>query len=84
MGYTSEMKELIKRVEATRPMRVEQSRRGEHFPALSLEERAVVLSKFHPDYQQEGRRALRVGPDKGLVVPEEVARVMESRSLYDR
>ncbi|MBP8645864.1 MAG: FAD-binding protein [Syntrophobacteraceae bacterium] len=81
MGYTSEMKELIKRVEATRPMRVEQSRRGEHFPALSLEERAVVLSKFHPDYQQEGRRALRVGPDKGLVVPEEVARVMESRSL---
>lgn len=81
MGYTSEMKELIKRVEATRPMRVEQSRRGEHFPALSLEERAVVLSKFHPDYQHEGRRALRVGPDKGLVVPEEVARVMESRSL---
>jgi hypothetical protein len=37
MGYTEEMKELIKRVEATRPARVEKSRQGEHFPALSLE-----------------------------------------------
>lgn len=81
MGYTPEMKELIKRVEATRPERVAKARRGENFPALSLEQRAEVLGKFHPDYQQEGRRALKVGPDKGLVVPEEIARVMESRSL---
>ena len=81
MGYTPEMKELIKKVEATRPERVARSKRGENFPALSLEERAVVLNKFHPDYQQEGRRALRVGPDKGLVVPEEIAKVMESKSL---
>jgi len=81
MGYTPEMKELIKKVEATRPERVARSRRGENFPALSLEERAVVLDKFHPDYQKEGRRALKVGPDKGLVVPEEIARVMESRSM---
>jgi succinate dehydrogenase / fumarate reductase flavoprotein subunit/L-aspartate oxidase len=75
------MKELIKKVEATRPQRVAMARRGENFPALSLEERAVVLNKFHPDYQEEGRRALRVGRDKGLVVPEEVAKVMESRSM---
>ncbi|MFZ2447065.1 MAG: FAD-binding protein [Syntrophobacteraceae bacterium] len=81
MGYTPELKELIKKVEATRPERVARSKRGENFPALSLEERAVVLGKFHPDYQQEGRRALRVGPDKGLVVPEEIAKIMESRSL---
>lgn len=81
MGYTPEMKELIKKVEATRPERVARSKRGENFPALSLEERAVVLNKFHPDYQKEGRRALRVGPDKGLVVPEEIAGVMESRSM---
>jgi succinate dehydrogenase / fumarate reductase flavoprotein subunit/L-aspartate oxidase len=55
MGYTPEMRELIKRVEATRPARVEKARRGDHFPALTLEERAVVLEKFHPDYQKEGR-----------------------------
>lgn len=81
MGYTPEMQELIKRVEATRPARVERARRGENFPALSLEERAVVLEKFHPDYQKDGRRAVKVGPDQGLVLPEEVATMLESRSV---
>jgi succinate dehydrogenase/fumarate reductase flavoprotein subunit len=81
MGYTPEMKELIKRVEATRPERVAMARRGENFPALSLEERAVVLEKFHPDYQKEGRRAVRVGPDKGTALPDEVATMLESRSM---
>lgn len=81
MGYTPELKELIKKVEATRPERVERARRGENFPALSLEERAVVLDKFHPDYQKEGRRAVRVGANKGDVFPEEVAQQLESRSM---
>ncbi|MFP5212480.1 MAG: FAD-binding protein, partial [Acidobacteriota bacterium] len=81
MGYTPEMKELIKRVEATRPARVEKARRGENFPALTLEERAVVLNKFHPDYQEEGRRPVRTGPDKGLVLPEEIADMLESRAV---
>ena len=81
MGYTPEMLELIKRVEATRPARVERARRGENFPALSLEERAVVLGQFHPDYQEAGRRAIQVGADKGLVVPEEIASMLESRSM---
>lgn len=81
MGYTPEMQELIKKVEATRPERVARAGRGENFPALTLEQRAEVLEKFHPDYQKEGRRALRTGPDKGLVVPDEIARVLESRSL---
>ena len=73
MGYTAEMKELIKRVEATRPERLAMAQRGESFPALTLEERKEVLDKYHPDFQQEGRRALRVGPNKGEVFPEEVA-----------
>ena len=81
MGYTPELKELIKRVEATRPKRLEMARRGENFPALTLEERAVVLEKFHPDYQKEGRRPVKVGPDKDLVLPEEVAELLESRSM---
>jgi succinate dehydrogenase / fumarate reductase flavoprotein subunit/L-aspartate oxidase len=81
MGYTPELQELIKRVEATRPERVAMARRGEHFPALTLEEREEVLNKYHPDYQTEGRRPLRVGPNKGEVFPEEVARMLESRSM---
>jgi succinate dehydrogenase / fumarate reductase flavoprotein subunit/L-aspartate oxidase len=81
MGYTPELKELIKRVETTRPKRVEMSRRNEHYPALSLEEREEVLNKYHPDYQKEGRRPVRVGPNKGDLFQNEVADFLESRSM---
>ena len=70
MPYTDEMKELIKKVEATRPQRIEMSRKNEHFPDLPLEEREKVLKKFHPDYMEEGRQAVKVGPNKGDVFPE--------------
>ncbi len=81
MAYTSELKELIKRVEATRPQRLERARRGENYPALNLKERAEVLGKFHPDYKKEGRRALKVGPNKGDVFQDEVASILESKSM---
>jgi len=83
MPYTPEMKELIKKVEATRPQRIEMARRNEHFPDLPLEEREKVLKKFHPDYMEEGRRAVRIGPNKGDVFPEEVVDFLESKSRID-
>src|SRR3972149_3231047 len=79
-GYTDKFKELIKKVEATRPERVEKARKGEHFPALTMEQREEWLKKYPPDYKAEGRRKVLVGPNKGTVVPEEVASVLESRS----
>jgi len=33
MAYTPELRKLIKRVEKTRPARVERKKRGEEFPA---------------------------------------------------
>lgn len=81
MAYTSELKELIKRVEATRPQRLEKARRGENYPALDLKERAEVLRKYHPDYKEEGRRSLKVGPNKGDVFQDEVASILESKSM---
>jgi len=83
MPYTDEMRELIKKVEATRPQRIEMSRKNEHFPDLSLEEREKVLSQFHPDYKEEGRRAVKVGPNKGDVFPEEAVDLLESKSRID-
>jgi len=82
-GYTDELKELIKKVEATRPARIETARKGEHFPALTMEQREQWLASYHPDYKDDGRRALRVGPGKGCVVPEEVAEILESRPRID-
>ena len=83
MSYTPLMKELIKKVEATRPKRLEMARNNEHFPDLSLEEREMLLKKFHPDYMDQGRRAVKVGPNKGDVFPEEVVDLLESKSRID-
>ncbi|MFQ5427911.1 MAG: FAD-binding protein [Thermodesulfobacteriota bacterium] len=83
-GYTPELMDLIKKVEATRPERVAIARKGEHFPALTMEDRAKRLEKYHPDYKAEGRRPLVVGPNKGNVLPEELASVIESRSRLGR
>jgi len=81
MAYTPEMKELIKRVEATRPERVAMAKRNEHYPALSMKQRDEVLSKFHPDYQESGKQQVLVGPNKGDIYQEGVARLLQSRSM---
>ena len=83
MSYTPEMKELIKKVEATRPQRLEMARNNEHFPDLSLEERENLLKQFHPDYMEAGRREVKVGPNKGDIFPEEVVDLLESKSRID-
>ena len=83
MSYTPEMKELIKKVEATRPQRIEMSKKNECFPDLPLAEREQVLKKFHPDYMEGGRRAVKVGLNKGDVFPEEVVDLLESRGRID-
>ncbi|MCP4695104.1 MAG: FAD-binding protein, partial [Desulfobacterales bacterium] len=81
MAYTPEMRELIKNVEATRPERVAMARRNEHYPALSLDDRAKVLNEFHPDYQEDGKREVRVGPNKGDSLQDMVADLLESKSI---
>ena len=74
MTYTPEMREMIKTVEATRPMRLKQT-----FPAMSMEDRQKVLTGFHPDYITATMREVRVGPCKGDRTPLELADVIEGR-----
>lgn len=83
MGYTKEFKELVKKVEATRSKRVELARKGEHFPALTMDQRAEWLKKYHPDYKSDGRIKASAGPNKGEIFPEEVVAVLESKSRLD-
>lgn len=75
MSYTPEMRESIKKVEATRPARL-----GQPFPRLAPEEKERLLERFHPDYRAEGFRDIRVGPNKGEKAPNELADVLEGRS----
>jgi succinate dehydrogenase/fumarate reductase flavoprotein subunit len=46
---------------------------------MSLEERKKILD-FHPDFKEEGRREIRVGPSKGYRIAHEMVDVLEARS----
>jgi succinate dehydrogenase / fumarate reductase flavoprotein subunit len=72
-GYPTDMQESIKKVEATRARRL-----NETFPAMSMEEREAILDAFHPDYRDETFQAIRVGVSKGQRMPVELARIVES------
>jgi succinate dehydrogenase / fumarate reductase flavoprotein subunit/L-aspartate oxidase len=80
MPYTSELRELIKRVEATRTARIEKKRRGEEFPLLSLKEREERLRKYHPDFIEGARKKIRVGPNKGYAISPEIVGLLEAKS----
>ncbi|MFH0901842.1 MAG: FAD-binding protein [Pseudomonadota bacterium] len=82
MPYPEQLKQLIKVVESTRAKRVEQKKAGWEFPFLSLDERKEML-KHHPDFKEEGRRELRVGPSKGYRVAHEFADLLEARSRVE-
>ena len=80
MPYIEELKNLIKTVEKTRPERLARKKRGEEFPRMSLDEADDILKKYHPDYKEEGRRELKVGPSKGYRIAHEFADLLEARS----
>jgi succinate dehydrogenase/fumarate reductase flavoprotein subunit len=82
MPYTPELKELIKKVEKTRPARVEKKRKGEEFPAMSLEERKAIL-KYHPDFNEDGRTEILLGPSKGYRIAKEMVALIHAKSRLD-
>ena len=82
MPYPTQLKELIKVVEKTRHERVARKRSGQEVPFLSLDERKERL-QHHPDFKQEGRRELKVGPSKGYAIAHEMADLLEARSRVD-
>jgi succinate dehydrogenase/fumarate reductase flavoprotein subunit len=75
VAYTGKLGELVKKVEESRASRV-----GVHFPRMTQEERQEVLEKFHPDYNPDGFRDIKVGVSKGARMPVEMADVFESWS----
>jgi succinate dehydrogenase/fumarate reductase flavoprotein subunit len=83
MPYTSDLKQLIRVVERTRPARVERKRKGEEYPTLSLDERDSRLKDFHPDAKEDSRTPIRVGPNKGYAISPEIVSLLEARSRVD-
>ncbi|TET39208.1 MAG: FAD-binding protein [Dehalococcoidia bacterium] len=82
MPYPEELKKFIRKVEKTRPGRIEKRKRGEEFPFMSAEEREEML-KYHPDYKEEGRREIKIGPNKGYRIAHEFVDLLEAKSRVD-
>lgn len=72
------MLKKIKRVEATRAKRIEQVKKGEVFPLFSQDDGALLLHKFHPDHKDGTKRRLKIGKNKGDLVPNEFADLLEA------
>ena len=82
LGYPDFFEPYIKKVEGTRRARLEKRKKGEEFPFMSLEERQEIL-RYHPDYKEEGRREIKVGPSKGYRIAHEFVDLLEAESRVD-
>lgn len=78
MPYPAYMEESIRKLESTRERRMR-----EEIPLIGTQERDSLVRKYHPDYKETGRRELLVGPNKGDIVPSEMADVLEGNSRVD-
>jgi len=79
MPYPASMEESKRKVEETRPKRLEKGP-ADRMPA---EERDALVSKFHPDFIKDQFRELRIGTSKGSRVPLEIADLLEGNSRID-
>ncbi|MEG0134806.1 FAD-dependent oxidoreductase [Cetobacterium sp.] len=77
--YTPEMRELIKKVEETRSQRIAKG----DFPRMTAEEKTEVLQENHPDYIESGFVELKVGPNKGEKVPNELGELLQGKSRIE-
>jgi hypothetical protein len=83
MAYTQELKQLIRRVEKTRPQRLVRKKEGWEFPRMSLAEKEERLRKFHLSYKEGSLQELKIGPSKGYSLPPEICEMLESWSRID-
>ena len=73
--FTSEMRESIKKVEATRKERMATEPRR-----MTAEEKDTLLKGYHPDYRADGFAEIKVGPNKGQKAPKELTDLLHSNS----
>lgn len=78
--YPDYMLESIKKVEKTRPKRLELAKKfGKRvFEPMNKQERQDILDTYHPDYKPDALKELRIGPNKGDKMINEVVDILES------
>ena len=75
-GYPKSMQGSLRLVEKTRPGRV-----GKALPEMTADEKDKVLQDWHPDFKSNQKRALKIGPSKGMLMPHEVADNLEAHTI---
>ncbi len=75
MPYPVEMHPSLRKVEETRS-----SRLGKEFRRLELSEKSTILQNYHPDFRESGKMEIPFGPNKGDLVPNELAELLTSPS----
>ena len=75
-GYPDYMQESLRLVAETRAGRF-----GKDFTPMTAEQRQQILEKFHPDWKPAGKRTLAIGPSKGMIIPHEVADILEAHPM---
>jgi succinate dehydrogenase/fumarate reductase flavoprotein subunit len=79
--YPDFMNESLKKVSQSRKKRIELHKSNQAvYPPMNANEREQVLQKFHPDYQPDSKRTVRVGINQGEIMTTEVADLLESTS----
>ncbi len=73
--FTPQMRESIKKVEASRAARMATEPRR-----MTAEEKDSLLRAFHPDYRSDGFKEIKIGPNKGQKAPTELAGLLHSNS----
>jgi succinate dehydrogenase / fumarate reductase flavoprotein subunit len=75
MTYPAEMQLSLDLMNRSR-----RDRSGKSFPRMDFQEKARLLETYHPDFRAQEKEVLRIGPNRGMRAPKELARVLESHS----
>lgn len=73
--YNEEMLESIKKVEANRASNAALEPRR-----MTADEKTQLLATYHPDYKTSEFTELKIGPNKGEKVPNELAELLQANS----
>ena len=77
-GYPEYMAESLAKVVASRASRV-----GKRVEPMTADERQKVLEDFHPDWKMDMKRELKLGHNKGELMPHEMIDQLEAHSIIN-
>ncbi|CAD7780980.1 MAG: hypothetical protein KCCBMMGE_01068 [Candidatus Methanoperedenaceae archaeon GB37] len=78
-GYPESLQESLAKVRETRSKRIKLAKKQRYYDRLSPNEYQKVLHKYHPDYAPEGRKVLKVGPNKGDLLQKELSDILQGQ-----